>query len=1238
MLAMGLMACAASAAQTNWRSQLDSAHPVDRETALLLMGDSGLADTADVEAVAERLRDPVPAVRWNAIAALRKAGPAATPVLLARLSDGRMSQHVASYFTGCSRAPFVPSEAELAAATLAALPEVDGDAMWRRFAADDSASSAPRLLRAALEAARIPPPPALLKNAHKLREDVRNLAFRQADAKDGQAIEAIAAALLAAPPDRPEAFERGVAMVVARAGQAGRSTAALGLASSPYPEAWLTAFVRAGNEHDAELTAQAFEAAAMSGRPPALRTISHALAALPRTGAHAPAWLVRVSPAAMHAFITQPLASGTEIDALAEAARHLVPHANWRPAVIDMLARMLTASERDAMTSVSGLDDLAVDLTASMNLRDRQHAWHVLRSQIGAPGARNASFATVLQRLPPPPRADRPALAALLVEAVMQGRLSPAALGGYEPPRSTRPTAASADAMAWRLALRNSVPPVAPGRESRRARLLAELGADRALVHRAWRAVDASPTATAADSADALSELAEHPSTRAFARQRLMERLVKSPDREAATIFADALWGRMIRGWPMAFDQNERLRREALLDDAWEKISRLPRGSHSRAAALQVLFSGTEFDMRAPNWAARASGALGTSDTTADAALLAYLAHAAPDVSAQALRCSEDWLYTMRTSRNARLEAAAATQLAAALRAPLASGGAAAELALRIWRGFGLPADADIEARTRQAEAARAAACPAVGSTASLDDLATTLQLPIGDATRASRFAEALDSRSAAVACGAAEELSVMGRDAVPGAASMLRFWVDGEEHEAAHEKNRMTCNKQMPFIAVFARALAQLPPDHRRAVVRQALAADVPRRPAEGEQPVATDKFAQPTWQPLPAAVRALALDGKTANVAGRSVPDELLRSLGDVLDDSLRERLQSGAPGPGWVRLAQGHWLRSGAPRPRNEPDEDVQVSSNVRTLLPVLAAYWPGLDPDQRARLMPLLSIADTNDSAARDMVELSLDSPADGERAAALRLASRLLPQDSRLSALLRAQVIATSLADRLKPRLNKVFDALRPPGSICLSASGRGSLPEFPWPPPEGYRPPEPLSLGLFGPHRTTAGAWYDRVRSTLRELSSDYETGLFKGPPGGFALVARLERIDTSGKPFPGRARWTTEGQPKLNLTELLADLFLERPGYFRIVVFIVTDQPNFQSDPKARLPDVRNGAAFMPPELGAMRLDGKFVMALVYSFERRPGEPMRAWVEGSPSTLQHLQASGIWHGLQKQP
>ena len=86
--------------------------------------------------------------------------------------------------------------------------------------------------------------------------------------------------------------------------------------------------------------------------------------------------------------------------------------------------------------------------------------------------------------------------------------------------------------------------------------------------------------------------------------------------------------------------------------------------------------------------------------------------------------------------------------------------------------------------------------------------------------------------------------------------------------------------------------------------------------------------------------------------------------------------------------------------------------------------------------------------------------------------------------------------------------------------------------------------------------------------------------------PGGFVLVARMERIRRDGTPLPEPARWMKEGSPKLSLAELLGDLFFERPGYFRVIAFAVTDDLMPGEDPGARLPEPEEGAPTIPPEL----------------------------------------------------
>jgi hypothetical protein len=883
------------------------------------------------------------------------------------------------------------------------------------------------------------------------------------------------------------------------------------------------------------------------------------------------------------------------------------------------------------------LRDLADDWHDVANAGERRQVWSEVRRRLVAPGIRSAFFARLVSRLPPPPPSAVPELAHLLVAATWEGRLSPRTFATTDEWGNYRPWPSTPEAIGWRSALREQIPTDVPGREWIRAMLLESLGAEREQVLQAWRAVETSPTATPAQAAEALEYLLRHESTREWASTRLARRLSQAADRTVASTYLQRVWGEpfmYLSTWDS--DEKEKQRRSDVLEAAWQQISRLRDGSPARAAALQTLFARTRFAMDADGlkWLARATAALGTSDAAADEEVLDYLARMAPDISAQTLPCALTSLYEVSRPRES-IDETLRIELASRLRPLLDGGGESGDAALRVWRGFNLPADADIDARVRKAEGAMAAACPVPGSAATLADLAGTLALQPGDATRPARFAEVLNARSADVACKAAVALPAMGADAVPGASAtlgeLLHFTADLPSRRMA------SCANFVRFDTVFARGLAGLTPEHRRAALRQALASDRPRPPDTGERRPLTRESQQPAWEPSPREAEASAME--SGDWDRGSASRELLDALGDVIDDELLTALEARRPGPGWVLLAESHLLRetSIAPGGDREPEQELRVDPGARRFLPALARYWPALPATERTRLLPLLTVADPQDAAVRGMIDGSLEDPTGGERGAALRVASRLWPADPRLPALTHNEVVAQALSERLKARLDTVFDALRRPRWICAAGIDYGGLPSFPWPPPAGYRTPEPLRLDWFGPTGRTAGGWFDLVRRTMQALSPYFETGLFKGPPGGFALVARLERIDVTGRPFPGLARWTTEGQPKLDLGDLFGDLFLERPGYFRIVVFVVTDQPTFQADSGARLPDVAAGSQVMPPQLRDMRLDGKYLMALVYSFERRQGEAMHAWIDGSPSALQHLRAAGIWERLSGQ-
>lgn len=193
------------------------------------------------------------------------------------------------------------------------------------------------------------------------------------------------------------------------------------------------------------------------------------------------------------------------------------------------------------------------------------------------------------------------------------------------------------------------------------------------------------------------------------------------------------------------------------------------------------------------------------------------------------------------------------------------------------------------------------------------------------------------------------------------------------------------------------------------------------------------------------------------------------------------------------------------------------------------------------------------------------------------------------------------------------------------------------LPPLLWPPPSGFR--DVVVPRALLPDARNLGQVQDVLVSVLRKSGgSAFEWSVFGNVPNGFALVARMERIRQDGSPFPPPHRWTEHGRPHLSTLDTLSDLFFEKPGYFRVIAFVITDQPNFDSSGQAKkritigsgrhLPDAVRKAPFGPDHQ---------LVALVYTYERKRGDPeFVSWGSGSPSAEQHLTAAGVWPKLEK--
>lgn len=197
------------------------------------------------------------------------------------------------------------------------------------------------------------------------------------------------------------------------------------------------------------------------------------------------------------------------------------------------------------------------------------------------------------------------------------------------------------------------------------------------------------------------------------------------------------------------------------------------------------------------------------------------------------------------------------------------------------------------------------------------------------------------------------------------------------------------------------------------------------------------------------------------------------------------------------------------------------------------------------------------------------------------------------------------------------------------------------LPEFSpfsWP-----NPPRPAHIVVFGrdipknllgTDSTTLQTVYQNIFNALVKIDRAFESSLF-GVPGGFALLTKTERIRQDGTPLPGIYRWTEGKVPPLDLKDHIGRLFFEKPGYFRVIVFVITTADYRPENPSTKpVPKISEGVQDLPDEIARELFKGKKGYVLIYSFEKKQGGAIKEFKINSLSGLIHLDKSGILKNL----
>lgn len=191
---------------------------------------------------------------------------------------------------------------------------------------------------------------------------------------------------------------------------------------------------------------------------------------------------------------------------------------------------------------------------------------------------------------------------------------------------------------------------------------------------------------------------------------------------------------------------------------------------------------------------------------------------------------------------------------------------------------------------------------------------------------------------------------------------------------------------------------------------------------------------------------------------------------------------------------------------------------------------------------------------------------------------------------------------------------------------------------FPWPPP-APSDRRLLDLARFGgglpPH--TWGDVADRIVAKLRH--GGFPSWGFYSTPGGFAVVPRIEQLDTlTGEALAENERWASD--VKLASNSIFDGIFtVRRPrGTYRAIAFVLTTDPRSggpATDPGRMLQTARrwgiSGAADLPQALRILSLDdAQRLFVLLYEFESTVGGETKVNSPGRWRLERHFSNAGI--------
>ena len=196
------------------------------------------------------------------------------------------------------------------------------------------------------------------------------------------------------------------------------------------------------------------------------------------------------------------------------------------------------------------------------------------------------------------------------------------------------------------------------------------------------------------------------------------------------------------------------------------------------------------------------------------------------------------------------------------------------------------------------------------------------------------------------------------------------------------------------------------------------------------------------------------------------------------------------------------------------------------------------------------------------------------------------------------------------------------------------------IPTFPWPPPPASAEHQIRNTWVSKGDHTKLSDVAEKLEAALDD--ADYEKWKYSSVPRGFALVTQIEQIRPDGTPRTGKERFRTD-LPSLSDTtfvEFLKALAKAPPGYYRVIVFIVTDTPFSRVDKKPTAEEAQRwldvGLNQLPKSMGELTYGEDYrTTSLVYEFKKLSKNAPATFVPKSlESGKTHLEKARIWDAL----